>query len=1193
VIARRGWRNGALGALLSAAVAGGSPQVVAAPPPDGGGPAQVDPHEKAMQEVKALLDQLKALHAKGRIPEATAVAVRVLSESEKRLGLNHPYTVAALLSLAELYKSQDQPAKAEPLYERALAVWEQEVGSDDSGIMPALDGLGAIHFARGRYTRAQPLLARALAYREKALGPDHPETLTTLNNLGLLLSQSGQYLEAEPVLTRALATAEKILGPAHPDIAVSLNNLGELLAMQGQYARAEPLLARALACREKALGPEHRQTAASLSALARLYGAQGRYTMALPLHTRAIAIAEKALGPDHPDTAALLTNLATLHATQGQFAQAERLQTRAVAIVEKALGPDHPNTASALDNLAVLSFQQGHHARAEPLYTRALAIREKTLGGGHPDVANSLNNLAELYRTAGQDSRAEPLYRRALAIREKTLGPDHPDTATCLGNLAGLYHSQGQYAKAEPLHTRALAIREKTQGPEHPRTAAALNGLAMLYFLQGQLSRAEPLYTRVLAIAEKTLGPDHPDTATSLGNLAWVYVGQGQYGRAEPLAVRALAITEKALGPEHPGTAASLNNLAAIHQAQRRYAKAEALYTRALAITDKALGPDHPQVAQFAFSQAMSRAVAGQPAGALALFERAALINEHTLARELPAQSEPARLAFVQTLGRDADAIIAWSLTLGADDVGARARRLALQTLMQRKGRVLDVGRQTLDVLRTRATEADREKLARLQETRSLLATLTFSSPPRGQSLESLRRRRQELTATADALESDLGRRFAELRQESTSVTLPAVQERLGAGQALVEIAAYRPWSATAPLEARRQAPEHYVAFVLHAQGEPRAVDLGERGPIDALAARWLAQLRGRDREAAARGRELHQRLMVPLQAALGGVRDLWLSPDGALNAVPWAALVDEGGRPLISSHRLTYLTSARDLLRIGGGEEARGPVLVMGAPSYDGGGAVRKAVATALESAPLRPRAADGLHFTPLPGTRTEARQVAALYPHVKPYLGADAREAVLKSAHQPRLVHLATHGFRLEPTLAPLPPVESARGATPLLPPAGRTGPVENPLLLSGLALADANGAGKGPDDGLLFALEVSALDLRGTKLVVLSACQSGQGASVSGEGLYGLRRALVLAGSQSQVLSLWDVDDDATARFMVALHRKLAEGVSRADALRDVQRDFLADPRTAQPFFWAAFFLQGDPSSFDGKPPAPLGP
>jgi CHAT domain-containing protein len=520
---------------------------------------------------------------------------------------------------------------------------------------------------------------------------------------------------------------------------------------------------------------------------------------------------------------------------------------------------------------------------------------------------------------------------------------------------------------------------------------------------------------------------------------------------------------------------------------------------------------------------------------------------------------------------------------------------LALRVLLERKGRVLDLGRETLSVLRNRASLADLDQIDALQSTRAQLAYLTHAQPSPRADYALLRKRREALISQAEMLEGVLSRRFSDLRHETTPVTVEAVQMLIGQRRALVEIAAYEPFVPTARKVDERWGKERYVAFVLFAQGEPVLVDLGERAPLDELASRHLAAIEHLSDDADSLARQLHDAVMKPLRKALGSVRDLWLSPDGALSGLPWAALIDENGRPLVESYRLTYLTSGRDLLRLSDSEQANGPAIVMGAPAYDGSPRSKPGLQLASQATvetSTRPRGAEKLHFQPLPATASEARRVAQLWPGAAAILGPQATEGVLKAANQPTIVHLATHGFLLEGTPAPPTPGESRGFALDGV--LGRT-PVqismENPLLLSGLALAGANQPGAGPDDGLLFALEVSALNLRGTKLVVLSACQTGQGTSSSGEGMYGLRRALVLAGSQAQVLSLWKVQDDTTARFMVAMHQKLAAGVARADALRDTQLELLRDKRTAHPFYWAAFFLQGNPTSFDGKAPRTL--
>jgi CHAT domain-containing protein len=114
---------------------------------------------------------------------------------------------------------------------------------------------------------------------------------------------------------------------------------------------------------------------------------------------------------------------------------------------------------------------------------------------------------------------------------------------------------------------------------------------------------------------------------------------------------------------------------------------------------------------------------------------------------------------------------------------------------------------------------------------------------------------------------------------------------------------------------------------------------------------------------------------------------------------------------------------------------------------------------------------------------------------------------------------------------------------------------------------------------DDGILTGLEVAALDLRGTKLVVLSACETGVGDVQIGEGVYGLRRALVLAGSESQVMSLWQVEDTATRDLMIGFYRRMLAGAGRADALRDAQLELIATAGRQHPYYWASFIQSGD--------------
>jgi CHAT domain-containing protein len=228
-------------------------------------------------------------------------------------------------------------------------------------------------------------------------------------------------------------------------------------------------------------------------------------------------------------------------------------------------------------------------------------------------------------------------------------------------------------------------------------------------------------------------------------------------------------------------------------------------------------------------------------------------------------------------------------------------------------------------------------------------------------------------------------------------------------------------------------------------------------------------------------------------------------------------------------------------------------------------------------------------LVFTPLAGTADEAKALQGLLKlNAQEVLtGANATEEKLKGLHGPRILHVATHGFFLsdqQVAAATLRPISFGAEAPPL--PLG-----ENPLLRSGLAVAGANARRSGDrDDGILTAAEAAQLDLRGTQLVVLSACDTGLGEVQQGEGVYGLRRALVLAGAQAQLVSLWKVADAQTQALMVDYYQRLLKGEGRSAALREAQRAMIANPATQHPYYWAAFIHVGSwtPLAAEGSAP-----
>jgi CHAT domain-containing protein len=481
-------------------------------------------------------------------------------------------------------------------------------------------------------------------------------------------------------------------------------------------------------------------------------------------------------------------------------------------------------------------------------------------------------------------------------------------------------------------------------------------------------------------------------------------------------------------------------------------------------------------------------------------------------------------------------------------------------------------------LLRTRLGPDAQKLFDDLLALRSQRSALVLRGPD-PMPVDQYKARLDELEAKDQQLDEQISQKSDTFRVSEQPITLDAVKAALPPGAVLVEWSVYRPFNPKDIRKKGRLGIPRYGACIQKTQGEPRCIDLGEATAIDAsVTALRKALSRAASPDVKALGRDLHQKIMAPLQKILGETRWVFLSPDGALNLIPFAALVDEDGHFVIESHALTYLTSGRDLIRLANAKPpAQEKPAIFAAPDFAAAEATSPAAPKSENPADTErgTRSTDlgSLTFSPLLGTAREARALAGTLGDTRLLLGPEATETALKALRGPRLLHIATHGFFL-------PDQKKIEGK----------GEREDPLLRSGLALAGANGRTSGKEDGVLTALEVTGEDLYGTELVVLSACETGLGDVKNGDGVYGLRRALVVSGARTQVMSLWKVDDQATVAMMKAYYVRLLAGEGRSEAMRQVQLSMMAEPSTTAPYYWASFIVSGDWATLDGKPMVP---
>ncbi|MEL7036073.1 MAG: CHAT domain-containing tetratricopeptide repeat protein, partial [Cyanobacteria bacterium J06592_8] len=638
----------------------------------------------------------------------------------------------------------------------------------------------------------------------------------------------------------------------------------------------------------------------------------------------------------------------------------------------------------------------------------------------------------------------------------------------------------------------------------------------------------------------KLLRPEHPDVAISLNNLAVLYNSQGRYEEAEPLYKQALEMNQKLLGPEHPDVAISLNNLALLYYSQGRYEQAINFLSQGLDV------------------------------------------EEQNLNVLLATGSERQKQDSMKTISRTTDFAI--SLHIQNAPNNSEAARLALTTLLRRKGRILDVITNDLQLLRENITPENQKFLDELQAVRTQLATLIYNQPE-NLSLEQYRQQIEALKKEADNLEAELSSRSAEFRTLSEPVTIEAVQQLIPEDTALVELVLYY------SLNPKGRVKPHYAAYILKSSGEPQWVDLGEAKTIHEAYSKRLGFGQNLFLKASSAlmnksARSLDELLMKPIREKLGDVEHIIISPDAELNRISFAALVDENNQYLVENYRITYLTTGRDLIRLQNEYDSRQNPVIIANPNYDNPGQPTTVPVAENSDSPQiwGARGAVALNFQPLPGTAEEAKVISTLLPNVTVFTESEATENIVKQVEAPEILHIATHGFFLQniPRIEPNEPLDllltlnEAEGSTNSQP---STPVQENPLLRSGLAMAGFHPRESGSEDGVLTALEVANLKLRGTKLVVLSACQTGMGEIENGEGVYGLRRAFTLAGAESQLMSLWKVDDEGTKELMIKYYQRLLQNQGRSEALRQTQLEMLNSEQYQHPYYWAAFVPVGD--------------
>jgi len=995
------------------------------------------------------------------------------------------------------------------------------------------------------------MLAAFFAWSPMAFPQLGDPRVTDITRLSVQVNQlcsQGKYTDALALSEKELKLSEATLGPESEETAICLNDLGGMYQILGDYTNAEAMFKRGLDIREKVLGPDHQFTARSLNNLGLLYVAMGRYTNAEQLMSRALAINNHLLGSNSTASVTSLGSLGSLYRAEGDYQKARAYFQSAYDTCSFLYGTEDPKTIEKLSSLASIDAQLGNYLKAESQMQQVLVSFEKTLGPGNPATAVAVRALSRLYYEMGDYARTESCLQRALSIQEKCFGPDNPTTVDTAADLGMLYMTMGDFAKAQPLFENAARVQEQAYGTNSLNLAKTLAKLSGLYSQAGQLTKAAELAERALAIDENVLGPDHPDTALDKYNLGVIYGKEGYSSKAEAMLQSALVTEQKTLGNNHPNLAAILNGLAGICVNTGDYTKAESFLLRVAQIDEKSHTTDNQAVAIHLGNLAVNYFDLHKTNEMLLYADKAEQAQLALLENILSFTSEQQRLAYV---ARNDPYILFASV----NDAPRMAR-----AVLRHKAIVLDSLVEDRVIAQASENPDDRDLIKQLVVAKQQLAQFSMA-PAKDLDPAGLKERSEamgKLAQQVDGLEGTLAEKVAGYghTRSALSCTAEEVQKKLPPRTTLLEFVRYQQYLGHHQWEPR------YGVVLLAPDLEPKWVSLGDANETEKDILSYQMAIRGRagTTEAGFSNvlERIYTRIWAPVDALLPpDTKTVVISPDALLNFISFATLLTSSNQFLAEKYTIRYVVSGRDLLRETN-LSTNQDVVFFATPDYAAGGQI------------TLPRT--GLQLLPLPLMAKSTFDLIALiktwnWP-VQTFSRADATEANLNTVHSPRILHFSTHGFLLPEDIRvperPLPGhlLQNANAASsPVM--------LRNPMYRNGIALAgaqvtlDAWKRGEVPpteNDGILMADEAGSLDLHGTWLVVLAACDTGIGDPRIGEGIMGLRRGFVQAGAKNLLMTLWPVLVKPSCDMMLDFYSSLHQNSDPSKALAETQRDAL---------------------------------
>jgi CHAT domain-containing protein/tetratricopeptide (TPR) repeat protein len=1022
----------------------------------------------------------------------------------------------------------------------------------------SLNKLANLFSLMGDYTQAEGYLIKALEIATELFGKNSNEYASVLLAFGKIKHRQSFYGEAFSIYNETLQVFINLENQNEIDLARTYNCIGVYYSDLGNLDLSMEFYQKAEVLMFKCLGENNVEYAGVLNNIAGIYIDKGDYKSSELYYLKAVEIKIKNLGENNSDVAMTMRNLAMLYQIMGEDKLAEFYFKRCSEITAKTIGVNSLQYANDLVGLGGFYYLIADYKSAEFYYLESLRIFKNTSGVWNRDYVVAAINMADLYLKMADYKTAESVYLECTDIVTKIIGHDHELYADCVFGLGNLYCTLGNNIAAIDCYNSVLEVYENLSGNHNLDIARVTGNIALCYINLGELKNAEIQLSKALLLCESDGNETTYEYASILSFLAITNQFKGDYEQAELNYLKSIEITKEDLGDN--SAAEAMHNLGSLYEEMGEIGKAELSYLEALEIQKKTFGDFHPYTIQMENSLAYLFAKKNLQLQAYIILSKNLELKTRQISLNFEWLNEGQKEAYWSSES-DFFNRISWFTNISYSKV-PESIALNYNSSLLAKGKMLENKITSENFYRE--VDEMREELA---YRRRLLAKMESDG-----STESIRM--NKLRKEADSLDKKLTLSWPEYAQQKKNLTITwqQVQQNLEKGEAAIEFVRFYN---------EDDSLYYYNALVVKkGDSNPTLVRLCMEKELETITPKngYL---------------EYFPLIWQPLEGALEGITTVYYSPVGLLNNIAFSAISISGSaegenRYLLDRYNLHQLISTRYLamgLKQKQFVKTEVSIALFGGLEYDFlPGIKNKKSGLSGRQNNMRGGEVSSYKVPFLQGTKDEVDQIASTFKshvgNVQKFEGVNGTEEAfmqLENKASFTVLHVATHGFALpvfdfkDSTISKNSLRYSYRYST-------------NPMVRSGLIMSGGYWAWNGSDtliklgasqNGILTALEISQLNLRKTKLVVLSACETGLGKIDNSEGTFGLKRSFKLAGVEQLIVSLWSVPDKETKELMKLFYSDFAISLNPAESFNKAQKQ-MRNKYPDEPEKWAAFVL-----------------